>query len=725
MNSRIMIVEDELIISLDIKESLKVGGYKNIFSAESGETCLEMLKKDPFDLILMDIRLSGDINGIQAAHLIRSMYDIPVIYITSYSDVAVLDDLKKTEPYGYLTKPIDKNQLFSNIEIALYKHRTSRKLEEARQTMQAVLNASGDHISLVDHDGIILNSNNQFASFFGMSSQELAGTSIFDLYPPDKSQLKAQMTMLLNNSQPVTFEEQSGDRTFENRLYPVLSVRGKIASVAIYSRDITERIRLEQQKEISEGLMRESEVKYRNLYHAMSQGVLYHDSRGHIISANPAAENILGLSADQMYGTVPMDPRWSLTDENGNEIKGRQYPSMEALKTGKIIHDTILGVNVPGDNAFKWIKVSSIPDFTPSDHMAYQIITTFEDITDIQNIKNDIAFRLQFIQMLIDSIPTPVYYKDRDLKYIGCNRAFEEFSGLQKDLIIWRSSENIYHGDLAEIITGHEKTLMGNSIPVTYETSIRRDETVHTMVFNEALFYDLNGNVAGIIGVIMDITSQRNLEKELINAIDDERRRIGQDLHDSLGQKLTGLSFLLKALGFVLNDKKSRDIDHGPDIKIMTDLVSDLIYQTRQISRGLNPMDMEYPDLLSALQDLADETMKIFRVQCLVMHESDYFLIDRDVIVNIYYIVRESVNNAIKHGSPDRIVIRITDDGNYYRIDIINNSRDVKNGDPLPPGMGLKIMKYRAGIIGAEFNVQKGIHDFTVSVKIKKDRHRN
>lgn len=123
---KILVVEDEGIIGLNIKKKLKSFGYTVPAIVATGEEAIKMAEITFPDLILMDVRLKGDMNGVETAEKIRKNFDIPVIYLTAYSDDEVLEKAKKTEPYGYIVKPFKADDLRSNIEIALYRHKTEK-----------------------------------------------------------------------------------------------------------------------------------------------------------------------------------------------------------------------------------------------------------------------------------------------------------------------------------------------------------------------------------------------------------------------------------------------------------------------------------------------------------------------------------------------------------------------------------------------------------------------
>jgi CheY-like chemotaxis protein len=133
---KILIVEDENIIALNIKKKLKSFGYAVPAIVSTGEEAVKMAEIISPDLILMDIMLKGDMDGVKAAEEIKKRFSIPVIYLTAYSDDKVLDRAKVTEPYGYIVKPFKAIDLRSNIEMALYRHSMQKSTDNERASCQ-------------------------------------------------------------------------------------------------------------------------------------------------------------------------------------------------------------------------------------------------------------------------------------------------------------------------------------------------------------------------------------------------------------------------------------------------------------------------------------------------------------------------------------------------------------------------------------------------------------
>lgn len=194
-----------------------------------------------------------------------------------------------------------------------------------------------------------------------------------------------------------------------------------------------------------------------------------------------------------------------------------------------------------------------------------------------------------------------------------------------------------------------------------------------------------------------DITESREIERELMNIVSDERRRIGQDLHDDLGQTLTGVTFLVQTLrqelkGFPGAAEKT--------IGKIGDLVMNAIMKVRTISKMLSPVEMESQGFITAIEEMVGNIQEVFLISCEVLYEDEVEIRDNTTAVNLYYIAREAVNNAIKHGKADEIVIRFAVNGGALVMSITDNGAGMDMTRPAG-GIGLKAIDYRARIIGA------------------------
>jgi len=153
--AQIVVVEDESIVAEHIRRSLQKLGYSVSSVVNTGEKAIKCVEENNPDLVLMDIVLQGEMDGIETARKIRSRFNIPVVYLTAYSDEKILERAKITEPFGYVIKPFSERELRINIEIALYKHRMELELKENERWLAATLKSLGEAVIATDKKGII------------------------------------------------------------------------------------------------------------------------------------------------------------------------------------------------------------------------------------------------------------------------------------------------------------------------------------------------------------------------------------------------------------------------------------------------------------------------------------------------------------------------------------------------------------------------------------------
>jgi two-component system cell cycle sensor histidine kinase/response regulator CckA len=179
---KVLVVEDEAIVAYDLARRLRKAGYDVPAIASSGLQALESIEETAPDLILLDIRLQGDMDGIAVATEVRERFKLPVVYLTANADHATLERAKATGPFGYLVKPIGNVNLASAIEVALYKHRAERELEDREAWLSTVLHAVADAMVVTDAWGRIQFLNPAAEEMTGWPCAEVVGKPFGDVF---------------------------------------------------------------------------------------------------------------------------------------------------------------------------------------------------------------------------------------------------------------------------------------------------------------------------------------------------------------------------------------------------------------------------------------------------------------------------------------------------------------------------------------------------------------
>ena len=202
-----------------------------------------------------------------------------------------------------------------------------------------------------------------------------------------------------------------------------------------------------------------------------------------------------------------------------------------------------------------------------------------------------------------------------------------------------------------------------------------------------------------------EIVERKRLEKELMDVSEREKRLIGQELHDSLGQQLMGIAFMAKVLERKLSAKKYEETKYAEEI---VRLVNHAMEQARGMAKGLHPVDLEANNLVSALQQLALTTRNLFEVNCDFKYEKSELIKDTSVAVHVYRIAQEAITNAVRHGQAKNIHIELICDESENVLIVKNDGLYFPKVIPSKKGMGLRIMEHRSEVIGGSLEIRKG-----------------
>jgi PAS domain S-box-containing protein len=256
VRAKILIVEDESIVALNIKNRLEALGYAVVATTASGESAIQIAEKNQPNLVLMDIKLRGAIDGIEAAAQIRSRFQIPVVYLTAYSDEETVERAKITEPYGYILKPFEARDLCTTIEISLYKHQMEKQLREREQWLATTLKSIGDAVITTDSTGLITFMNPVAEALTCWQQEEVLGHDLNLVFQtinqktreavenPASLALQEGITVGLENH-TLLINKNGGEIPIDDSAAPIKNEVGKILGAVLVFHDVTEQQQLE------------------------------------------------------------------------------------------------------------------------------------------------------------------------------------------------------------------------------------------------------------------------------------------------------------------------------------------------------------------------------------------------------------------------------------------------------------------------------------------------
>nr|QNO44040.1 adaptive-response sensory-kinase SasA [Methanosarcinales archaeon ANME-2c ERB4]QNO44191.1 adaptive-response sensory-kinase SasA [Methanosarcinales archaeon ANME-2c ERB4]QNO46561.1 adaptive-response sensory-kinase SasA [Methanosarcinales archaeon ANME-2c ERB4] len=266
---RILIVEDEAIVAEDLELAVTNIGYEVVGRAVSADAAVDKAVKLNPDLVLMDIVLRGEKNGIDASREIKEKVEIPVIFLTAYSDVGLIDKAKSTEPYAYLVKPFQERQLLASIETALHKSGIEKRLEESEKWLATTLMSIGDAVIATDGVGYVKSMNHVAERLTGWKQEDASGKPLTEIFKiingATGEEIENPVTRILREGAVVELTGQTTLITkdgakipIDDSFAPIKNDKGGIIGTVLAFRDITERKHAEDERE---RLVKELEAK--------------------------------------------------------------------------------------------------------------------------------------------------------------------------------------------------------------------------------------------------------------------------------------------------------------------------------------------------------------------------------------------------------------------------------------------------------------------------------
>jgi PAS domain S-box-containing protein len=328
------------------------------------------------------------------------------------------------------------------------------------------------------------------------------------------------------------------------------------------------------------------------------------------------------------------------------------------------------------------------------------------DITDLKRTEEALQEERNVVSAILHTVGALVVVLNPEGSIIRFNRACEQTSGYSFAEVagqkIW---DLLMVPEEVERFKSVFQQLCSDQFPSDFEGYlVKRDGARRLIAWSSTVLPGAGETPAYIIATGIDITERKHLEKTILEISAREQRRIGQDLHDGLGQHLTGIAFMSKVQEQKLMEK---GMPEAGDAAKIVNLVNEAINKTRELARGLLPVVSDAQGLMSALQQWAGEVEDLFAVSCRFRCFTPVLIHDDTVATHLYYVAREAVNNAIKHGHAREIVIRLAADQHQGALTIQDDGSGISSTVPGSKGMGLYLMDYRARMVGGSLEVQR------------------
>jgi two-component system, LuxR family, sensor kinase FixL len=418
---------------------------------------------------------------------------------------------------------------------------------------------------------------------------------------------------------------------------------------------------------------------------------------GTIVTWNKGAEQLFGYTVDEAIGrSVTMLAPQGLEDETTRIVQAiRRGEVLQPFETERVRKD--------GRRIQVSLTVSPIRD---SDGRIVGASRISRDITHRRQIEQALRESEAKARGILDTAVDAIITIDSAGVIESFNRAAERLFGYSPRDVVGqnvrvlmpdpdRSQHDTYLRNY--LVTGRPKIIgIGREV-----VAQRKDGTLFPA--DLAVSEVRVGNRVLFTGIVRDISERKRLEQEILDISDREKRRIGQDLHDSLGQLLTGIGFKSKSLE---NKVAAKGLPEAEVAKQIAELVTQAISQARGLARGLQPVEPKPLGLMSALEELAISMCNLFKITCIFKCDEAVKVTDPAAATHLYRIAQEACNNAIKHGHAGQVIIELTRTDGTLVLNIRDDGEGFCEPQPgVPRGMGLHIMRYRAAMIGGSIHI--------------------
>jgi PAS domain S-box-containing protein len=558
---------------------------------------------------------------------------------------------------------------------------------EPEERLAGLLDGAPVLLWAADPEGRILQAQGGLPAREGVSTRELVGSNIETL-TAEPTEVRIHLRRAMDGELVEAVTQLRSGAFWETHYSPLPDDDGTVIGVLGISTDISERTAAVQ-------ALRESEQRYRELVE-MSPDAILVVTKGRVVFANAAAADMLGL-----YGPVhlvgktirkilPPDALEGLGrlrgERGGAGARGSSLEAVVQRPDGQQVHVELRAVAIRYGGA-----------------RSTQLV--LRDISERKRQEAVIRESNELLTRMFANTHVAMAYLRPDLTIVSVNATFGKLDGRDPDFFAGRRYFDLFPGPAKQKAFEHVVTsgepYVAYQEPVEQAGATRTDRSYWDWSLMPV--EDAQGAVEGLILSYIDVTRRVELERAVAEIGERERRRIGQDLHDTLGQDLTGAAFLARALQRKL---ARQDAPEAEEANAIVDQLNATIALARRLSRGLRPVELEPDGLMSALESLAADTRDMFGLQCHFRCSQPVLLADSETASQLYRIAQEAVNNATKHASASAIDLSLwVQDGRIW-LAVADDGVGIEDRQSDAEGMGLHIMHYRARAVGGTLSVR-------------------
>jgi PAS domain S-box-containing protein len=470
-------------------------------------------------------------------------------------------------------------------------------------------------------------------------------------------------------------------------------------------------INLTERKRAEEAI-RQSEKRYRTLFDLVPVAVCTCDAKGLIQEYNQHAVELWGREPKRNHPSEKFCGSLKIFYPDGRPMRHDNCPMARALRGEKLTAADLEIVVEQSSGARRNVLVSPTA-LRNGQGKIIGAINCLHDITVRKRTENALRESEERSRAVIHQSTAGITGTDLTGRIIFANEKFCSMLGYKERELVGKTIFEITHpGDATESRLLFRRIVTKGEPYQLEKRYLRKDSSALWVSVSASPLRDAEGKTQSAVAIIIDISDQkkaqafledraRGLEGEILAISDREQRRIGQDLHDSLCQHLTAIAFMARSVALRLKKHRVIEVEH---IEEIAELINDGVTEARTIARGLHPVEMEPPGLVTALAALVKQ--RHWPVSCRLEADEEISVQDSTVALHLYRIAREAVINANKHARAREIIVRMRRSGKGIELSVIDDGVGIPGNSPAGSGMGFHIMQYRARSIGARLEIK-------------------
>ncbi|RFU46625.1 PAS domain S-box protein [Paraburkholderia sp. DHOC27] len=516
--ARILIVEDDRVVARDIAQQMASAGHTVVGVTTRGEDALTLAAETVPDLVLMDVRLEGSLDGIDAARLLRDTLNLPVVFLTAYADEETVRRATVTEPFGYVLKPFDDTQLRTVVEMALYKHRAEQRLRESEQRYAVTLSSIGDAVIATDRESRINFINPVAEVLTGWPRGEALGRPLVDVFrvinettrapaeDPVAAVLAAGCIVGLANH-TVLLARDGREIAIDDSGSPIIDDRGEIRGVVLVFRDVTQRRRAEEAE-----ILRETNARFEMAMHGSNVGVWEIDmpdgDHRHGVARFANIWEWLGYTRPQtqidyeMYMGVLVPEDRVRTEAAMLEYFSKRVGAFEI--ENRLCHS---------DGSLRWVLVRGTASWDARGR-PIRFVGSLVDITELKLTEQALRSSEARFRGTFENAAVGIAHCDLQGRFLRLNQRWCEIVGYARDALLEKRLQDLFDpGALAASEETYRQLSEGRISHYTDEMPFVKADGARVWVsVSIALQRDAAGSALHTIAILQDISTRKALE---------------------------------------------------------------------------------------------------------------------------------------------------------------------------------------------------------------------